>query len=303
MPPVTTTQTMSSVRPSTPAPAPARAATPSPNAPDPIFLPPGAAPPGPATSRRDYANDGYDAAARKRVDGWIDDARAMFERAGVADPDRGKAPRVEWALGLPAAHWNVGTNTLLLGEVPDTRVPFSRSRDVVAHEYAHSVLAHAFGFGEARTLEAATLHESLADTFAAVLDRDWKMGEDLYPREGGGQRFTRSMDDPGSAPAPASYGVTRLPAHMREWVWRTENGHVNMGVPSRAAALIGTTLGRPRMAQLYATALRDHMGDTGLTVAGLAAATLKAAAGDGRATSAVRDAWTAVGVDLPTTSA
>lgn len=262
---------------------------------DPVFLPPGAPLPG-HSNALDRPLPGYSAEDRKRVETWIDGERQLFKRNGVAQPEGARPVRVEWAVTLPAASFVPAANVLRLGETPNTHIPYSRSDDVVRHEYAHAVLANGLGLGEPQTLEAVTLHESLADTFAAALDDDWTMGEDLVV---GDARPQRSMSDPASGPIPPTadppYGVDRLPAHMREWSYSTHNPHANMGVPSHAAQLIGDRLGRERMAGIYISALRDHLPDRQLTVRGLARATLEASANESER-AAVVDAWRAVGL-------
>jgi Zn-dependent metalloprotease len=133
------------------------------------------------------------------------------------------------------------------------------------------------------------MHESLADTFAAVLDDDWTLGEDLFD-DG---RMTRSMSNPDDGHRPASLGDRPMPAHIDHYV-QTASAHVNAGIPSHAAYLIGEAIGRAPLAKLYVRALRDLHSPLGFHA--FAGATLRAASNDVER-QAVRDAWTAVGID------
>jgi Zn-dependent metalloprotease len=85
-------------------------------------------------------------------------------------------------------------------------------------------------------------------------------------------------------------------SHMRD---KTHDFQVNHGIPNKAAYLIGEKIGRQAMADVYMNALRNHMGWSA-SFKSTANATVASAAElfgkDSTQTTAVRDAWTAVGV-------
>lgn len=254
--------------------------------------PPEYLPPGAGAARHDtLAQEGFDATALARVNGFIDQARVMLRSAGASDAELGAMPQIDWIPGMGTAGMNVSGNSMLLGTDSRTGSPYSRSGDVVVHEYAHAVVGRLAPFA-AHSPEADAAQESLADTFAAAVDRDdWTMGEDLFPAGAGPER---SMTDPASVTPRPSYGVKRLPAHISEFA-RDANPHANAGIGNRAAAAIGQALGRDRMAQIYVSAVRDQLAGP-LSFYTLADATLAAAGADAGAQRAVTDAWRAVGI-------
>jgi Zn-dependent metalloprotease len=75
--------------------------------------------------------------------------------------------------------------------------------------------------------------------------------------------------------------------------------HLNMGIPNKAAALIGQKLGREKMAQIYIDAMREYMGPRS-TMDSTARATFNATAArygaDSKEAKAVIKAWDTVGL-------
>ncbi len=241
-----------------------------------------------APGTKTYAsNPDFDANALARVSGWIEDERAMFVKAGLAEAADLDSVRVDFVPFSPAAQMNAATGTLLLGTIGKRDVPVTRSDDLVRHEYAHYVLERTLLPHIVSSPEAAAMHESLADTFASVLDVDWTLGEGMLS-DG---RVYRSMEDPHQGAVPLSYTVKQLPATMSE-IPANFPPHGRAGIPNHAAYLIGTALGRDRLASLYVDALRAL--DRGLGFTAFADATVAVAAPTER--TAVVDAWKAVGI-------
>jgi len=99
-------------------------------------------------------------------------------------------------------------------------------------------------------------------------------------------------------------GQVTVPINMRDYVdTQYDKGgvHINVGIPNKAASLIGNSIGRDNMASLYLDAVRNFMprnGEGG--IADLAKATMLASKDQFGASSkesqAVVDAWTSVGV-------
>jgi hypothetical protein len=238
---------------------------------------------------------GFDWKARAQVDAWVEESRAMFERAGLARANQGMPPEIVLDPRYQGAHSDPMNGELRFGYHPVSKVPFSASKDVVAHEYAHWAVAQAFRL-PVWSVESMSVQEGLADVFASAVDTDdWTMGEDLYPGTG---QADRSMSDPSSIKPPAHYGIDEYPDHNSEFA-SVENPHANMGIGNKAAYLIGDKLGRERMAELYVSALKDFNADD-VTYQALADATLAAAGADAKASAAVLDAWKAVGIDATT---
>lgn len=240
---------------------------------------------------RTYAGADWDASALQRVTGWVDGARDMFAQAGLEGVAQLAPILIDLMPTLPAAGMKVPDRVMQLGTFSLRDVPTTRSADLVRHEYTHYVLASTLLPHRMASADAESIHESLADTFAAVLDDDWTIGEELFD-DG---RVLRSMSNPADGIAPKEWGYRKLPAKLSEI---TEPGasHANAGIPSRAAYLIGEQLGRERLASLYVDALANHL-DRGLNFHTLADAVYAAARPQER--EVVRAAWQDVGIRLP----
>ncbi len=118
-------------------------------------------------------------------------------------------------------------------------LPFAAALDVLAHEMTHGVTQ--FTVGLEYRFESGALNELFSDLMAACVDPDWLMGEDL---PGGAIRDVLN---------PERYG---LPAHMNQFRQLTieeDNGgvHINVGIPSRACALLAEAIGRDKAADLF----------------------------------------------------
>jgi hypothetical protein len=233
------------------------------------------------------------------------------------------------------AAWIPGTNNYEIGHYPNGP-SFAFSKDTMAHERSHAVVnsyAHLLPLGE-----TGAVNESLADTFAMDVDkRNWTIGESVTP---GGMRSlknpsreqdsiqvqTQGASDPWGGlfgEGDANVETRHMPRSMDEYMkTQADNGgvHINMGIPNRAAYLIGSKLGRDEMAKLYLSAIRDHGHTTSvqgidvntmqadpsagsanlLSIGGLAQSTIDAAKDlykdSPDKVQTVRDAWTSVGV-------
>ena len=132
--------------------------------------------------------------------------------------------------------------------------PLARALDVAAHEMTHGVIQYTVNL-EYRD-QSGALNESLADVFAAMVDRDdWLLGEDavkgtgLFP-----SGALRDMADPHNGAAAGGTGWQ--PAHMdefRELPTSVDNGgvHINSGIPNRACFLIAEAIGRDKTEAIY----------------------------------------------------
>lgn len=129
------------------------------------------------------------------------------------------------------------------------------ANDVVAHEITHGVVHNTANLWW--PLQAAALNEHFADFFAAQVDPDWSLGEDL--RDGA----RRDMANPPSLGQPD---------HMSLFNATPTSVHFNNGIPNKAAFLFtagGThksvpvgAIGRPKAVALMFSVLRSGLTST-----------------------------------------
>ncbi|MCW2926920.1 MAG: nprE [Thermoleophilia bacterium] len=257
-----------------------------------------------------------------RLETSISDIQARYRTLGIKDSE-GNGPVVaKFSPAFPnAAYLPLGSeelgmpaDSIAVGVDPRSRTPFTDADDVVAHELAHRVIDHMTSekLELSPLSEDGAVHESLADTFAALIDDDWVLGEDLVapirdmsnPERLGHPDNVNDLDRVLSPkgghmhPIPLTTGDvardprTGDPILVPDW-------HVVAGIPNKAASLIGEALGRDTTAKIYLKAVRDFV-RPGQQVEGLALATLKSASalygGDSPQYQATQDAWDAVGV-------
>lgn len=233
----------------------------------------------------------------------IADARDFFARHGVGAHEGNGPIDVELKPGMDNAAYSQardGSEKIIMGENGESGLPYAYAGDVVAHEYAHRVISAKVGLEGSG--EAGTVGESLADTFAAAIDpnQDWTIGETVK------HKGVRSMDEP-NRPQDAIEtpgGKIERPADIRAKIETQQDQggvHLNVGIPNKAAATIGKTLGKEAMGDIYMRALDNHI-TPDVDIAGLAMATLQSASElygtDSRATQVVADAWKGVGFDV-----
>jgi len=193
---------------------------------------------------------------------------------------------------------------------------FTASPDVVAHEFTHAVTQ--FTAGLAYSGQAGALNESMSDVFAALTvqralgqpaeEASWLIGEQIFSPDVDAVAL-RSMKAPGTAYDDPRIGKDPQPATMAGYVETTDdNGgvHINSGIPNHAFFLAATAVGGAaweHAGAVWYAALTDPQVGAHTDFAQWASATLAAAVrlfGERSATvAAVRDAWSAVGVQQP----
>ncbi|MGH3355655.1 MAG: protealysin inhibitor emfourin [Nocardioidaceae bacterium] len=192
---------------------------------------------------------------------------------------------------------------------------FTKAPDVVAHEFTHGVTQYTAGL--AYRNQPGALNESVSDVFAALTVQrsrnetadtaSWLIGEGLFTEAVNGDAL-RSMKAPGTAYDDPQIGKDPQPATMDGYVETTDdNGgvHINSGIPNHAFYLAATAIGGHAWEQAgaiwYATVTDPRLGAQA-DFSRFAAVTVSAAerlfADDPTPAKAVRDAWTAVGVEL-----
>lgn len=257
------------------------------------------------------------AAEQARIDDTVRRIQSRFRDLGITDregnspvtavfrpdfPNAAFAPDGLKEHGLPRDSIGVGID-------PRSGRSFAEADDVVAHELAHRVI---FNMTD-RPLsmhpmsEDVAIQETLADTFAALVDDDdpWTLGEELAEP-------VRSMDRPErlghpghvkdleTVLAPGSPHMVPVGHDRRTGkVVTAPDWHVVAGIPNKAAAIIGTQLGRDTLGKIYLKAVRDYV-QPGAEVEGLAAAVLRSTkdlyGAGSRELRVATDAWDAVGV-------
>ncbi|MBK5296268.1 MAG: M4 family metallopeptidase [Vicinamibacteria bacterium] len=212
----------------------------------------------------------------------------------------------------------VGNRTLMFGDGDGvTFDAFAGALDVVAHEWAHGVTE--YGADLLYRDEPGALNESFSDIMGASVEffyqtpgsgrqrADWLIAEDITKTAAG---YIRSMSDPISVGDPDHYSLVRFIGTS------IDNGgiHINCGVPNQAyyLAVAGGTnrvsglrvqgiglANRERMERIFYRGFVYFLGSSS-SFHDARVATIQAAVelyGSASAeTTAVTDAWTAVGV-------
>jgi hypothetical protein len=166
-------------------------------------------------------------------------------------------------------------------------------KDVIAHEFSHKVLNSYEPELLGRKGDGLAIHESIADTFAMLVDSDdWTIGEDAFP---GGMR---SISNPEVRGAVRS-GVEVAAPITRKELDSTSEPHLGAGVGNKAAWRIGSELGRDTMGRIYVAALEKRELGHGATYSDLAKVVREASvdlygAGSHEAT-VTDDAWSRAG--------
>lgn len=184
-----------------------------------------------------------------------------------------------------------GAEFLQIGTHAETGTSYMNVEDVLYHEYSHRVVNKFVDFSHDNP-ESGALNESLADTFAAAIDGNLTMGEKIGTM--------RDMLNPGKDVIRLGGDVPafRSPAHIHELLPTTEP-HINMGIPNKAAALIGTKLGVDKMADIYINALDKYLKPESGFADAAQATFLVASEKYGKSSRealAVQQAWQAVGI-------
>jgi hypothetical protein len=257
------------------------------------------------------------AAEQAKLERSVADIQARFSSLGIRQQEgnspvtavfRPEFPNAAYAPdglrehGLPRDSIGVGVD-------PRSGRSFGDAKDVVAHELAHRIIDHMTGgkMSMHPMSEDVAVHESLADTFAALVDdkQPWVLGEDLVepvrimdqPERMG---HPGHVDDLKSMLAPDSRHMNpigRVRGSSKDV--QAPDWHAVAGIPNKAAAMIGSELGTEKLGRIYINAVREHV-RPGKAIEGLATAVLQSTKDlfgtDSREFRVTMDAWDAVGV-------
>ncbi len=277
---------------------------------------------GAPTSRRGFgALEGARAgvnvqAEQRRIDDTVARIQDAYAQLGIRD-DEGNSPvKAYFRPDFPNAAYapqgykeqDLPADSIGVGIDPRSGRSFAEADDVVAHELAHRIIDHmTTGKLSMHPMsEDVAVHESLADTFAALVDRDdWVLGEELV-------QPVRIMDKPEQLGhpghvsdlkkvlAPGSKHMVPVGRDQRTGdVVTAPDWHIVAGIPNKAAAMIGDQLGRDKLGEIYIKAVREGV-RPGKEIEGLAVAVLQSAkdlyGASSREFQVTKDAWDAVGV-------
>ena len=193
---------------------------------------------------------------------------------------------------------------------------FTVAVDVIGHELMHGVTEKEAGLIYRQ--QSGALNESMSDAFGSMVkqfvasekaeDADWLIGEGLFTDRVQGVAL-RSMAAPGEAYDDPVLGKDPQPRHMSDYVVTSaDNGgvHINSGIPNHAFYLVATELegfaweraGLIWYEALLSPRMTPRMGFRGFARLTMGTATRLFGPGSEEAL-AVRNAWSAVGIDLP----
>jgi bacillolysin len=272
-------------------------------------------------------SEGGGASGDTDVDAAYDNAGTVYNyfntnhgRDGINGSGLTIVSTVHYDVALNNAFWN-GSQMVYGDGDGTTFAPLARALDVVAHELVHGITQ--FTSNLVYQDESGALNESLSDIFAALIDPDWKIGEDVYTPGTAGDAL-RSLSDPTCCSQPDHYDdlVTANASGSAldqscNSSTNQDNGcvHFNSGIPNKAAYLmsVGGTfsgitvngIGNADMGDIwYETQVnwltaRDDFANA--RQATIDAATNLYGAANARVTT-VKNAWAAVGVGVPEAS-
>jgi Zn-dependent metalloprotease len=232
------------------------------------------------------------------------DIRGFFTKLGVQPSEGNDATQITIDPSFGNAAYNEQTDSVQIGVDPNSGVSYTKSPDVLAHEWSHRIIHHlAFTDPRKTSPEDLAIDESLADTFAAAYDqKNWTIGE-------GTGRAVRNMAHPevdGNPGSVADYHRMFTPGSSKMVQVKTNRGtieipepHALSALPSKAASLIGDAIGRDKMATIYMGAVRNYL-KPGSEIEDLAGDVIQSATDLFGASSselaATKQAWKAVGL-------
>jgi Zn-dependent metalloprotease len=234
-----------------------------------------------------------------------------YQRSGIDGAGAPLLATVHYGRDYDNAFWN-GERMVFGDGDGEVFRGFTGAISVIGHELAHGVIQHTAGLEYQG--QSGALNESIADVIGALTEQyaagqtadqaTWLVGDGIFTEEVQG-RALRDMQNPGTAYDDDELGKDPQPAHMRDFVVTTEdNGgvHINSGIPNRAFALAAIALGGnawEQAGQVWYRALTGGLSSTA-DFRTFADATADAATElygeDSEVTTAVRTAWTTVGV-------
>ncbi|MFH1567032.1 MAG: M4 family metallopeptidase, partial [Gemmatimonadota bacterium] len=149
------------------------------------------------------------------------------------------------------AYWN--GSMMAYGDGKTLFKPLAGALDVAAHEMTHGVIQYTVNLDYRG--QSGALNESLADVFAAMVDRaNWLIGEDVVQPSQFPSGALRNMADPHNGAQPGDpLWQPAIVAEFANLASTQDNGgvHLNSGIPNRACYLMAQALGRDQAERIY----------------------------------------------------
>ncbi|MCP2338776.1 M4 family metallopeptidase [Actinomadura rupiterrae] len=269
------------------------------------------------TVRAEGAGPTSDATVNTAYD-WLGVVFDFYETAYQRDSIDGAGlpmiSTVHYGQNYDNAFWN--GEQMVYGDGDGTLfTAFTGPLDVTGHELTHGVTQYTAAleyYGQ-----SGALNESVSDVFGSLIKQyhlgqtadqaDWLIGQGLLAKSVHGVAL-RSMKAPGTAYDDPQLGKDPQPADMAHYVdtYRDNGGvHINSGIPNRAFYLASAAIGGHAWEKAgkiwYQTLTGGKLAATA-DFAAFAAATVETAGSlygaSGAEASAVRQAWTGVGVHV-----
>lgn len=155
------------------------------------------------------------------------------------------------------AYWN--GSFVVLGDGGQVTNGWPPALDFTAHEFTHGVVT--FTVDLEYKNQSGALNEGFADWGGCMVDRDdWQMGEDIVKANYFPTGCMRDLADPHNGGTQGDNNW--LPAHMDEFMNMSldqDNGgvHYNCGIINKATYLIGNSIGRDKLEQIYYKTLNN----------------------------------------------
>ncbi|QIL21657.1 M4 family metallopeptidase [Thermomonas sp. HDW16] len=245
-------------------------------------------------------------------------------RDGIAGDGQGAVSRVHYGRNYQNAFWNDNCFCMTFGDGDNGASIFPLiALDVAGHEMSHGVTSRSAGL--VYSGESGGLNEATSDIFGTMVEyyannsndpADYVIGEELFPNNAAMNNAIRWMFKPsldGASPDCYSSGLGNLDVHYSSGVANhfyyllAEGAVVPTGFGAGTWANLTTAsmvcngntaitgIGRDAASKIWYRALTVYM-TSGTNYAGARDATLAAAADLGYSTTAVENAWNAVGV-------
>lgn len=161
------------------------------------------------------------------------------------------------------AFWN--GNCLTFGDGDGVRFgDFTRSLDIIAHEFTHAVTSYTADLIYEN--QSGALNESMSDVFASLADStNWLIGENSFTPGISGDAL-RNMADPHNGKSTGDLNGGWLPAHMSEFVKMANDEdndyggvHINCGITNKAFYNVATAIGRWKAGQIWYRSLTRYL--------------------------------------------
>lgn len=190
----------------------------------------------------------------------------ILNRSSIDNASMNIIMNVHYGIKYMNATWDGDELTLGDGD-GNIFTDFSKSLDVVAHEFTHGVTQW-----EANLIydgQSGALNEHYSDVFGSVITQfiekqtadtaDWLIGDEIMGPQLKGEAL-RSMSEPGSAYDNPLMGKDPQPSHMDDYYSGPNDNHgvhINSGIPNKAFYLTSKAIGTDKAARIWYQGLQS----------------------------------------------